>query len=75
MDKLIYIRGESEPTRESAKIEFEFTSDLEIKEFKQLCVRMASALGYQPATIIGAFGEDSLDKDQNDKNQTKLLFD
>ena len=39
MDKLIYIRGKDEPTRESSKIEFEFTEDLDIQEFKTICVR------------------------------------
>ena len=75
MDKLIYIRGKDEPTRESSKIEFEFSEDLDIQEFKTICVRLAGALGYNPKTIKKGFGKDCLDNEKDNKNQTKLLFD
>lgn len=44
--------------REAKKISLEFDDDLTIHEFKTICMRMASALGYTQKTIKSSFGEE-----------------
>ena len=65
-DKLIYYR--SEFSREAKKIEMEIT----IAEFKIVCRRLASSLGYAPESVANEFGRD---KEVGNKKQLKLLFD
>tara|TARA_Y100000590_G_C15456784_1_gene914897 strand:- start:659 stop:883 length:225 start_codon:yes stop_codon:yes gene_type:complete len=74
MDKIIYERN-GDDVKEANKIEFEFTSDLTIDEFKRICVRLAGALGYHNSNIIDTFGEDALESSQKDSKQIKLLLD
>ena len=69
-DKLIYYR--SEFGREANKIEMEIPPNLTIAEFKIVCRRLASSLGYGSDSIVKEFGKD---KEVGDKNQLKLLFD
>ena len=69
-DKLIYLR--SEFSRESKRIEMDIPPNLDIKEFKLICRRLASSLGYAPESITKVFGKD---KEVGDKNQLKLLLD
>ena len=54
-DKLIYERGA--PSSEAQKIEFEVPQDMNVSEFKRICTRLASALGYSPSSIEEAFGQ------------------
>jgi hypothetical protein len=54
MSKFIFITN-SLNTREASKIEFEVPNDLTIFEFKNICIRMASAMGYHHNTILKAF--------------------
>jgi len=69
-DKLIYHR--SEFSREAKKIEMDIPPNLTIEEFKIVCRRLASSLGYAPESISKAFGKD---KEVGDPTQLKLLFD
>jgi hypothetical protein len=55
MDKLIYKRG-TKDTREFQKIEFDIHEDLNITEFKLVCIRLAKALGYSENNIVEIFG-------------------
>jgi hypothetical protein len=65
MAKLIY-NSEEDENREALNIEFTISEDLNIYEFKTICVRMASAMGYHYESIDRAFGsigyESSRDK-------------
>ena len=79
MDKITYerdIEGNSSfPRRETTKIDFEFKSDLNIKEFKRLCVRLAYSLGYGEKSIKKQFGVGELKPDQDMEGFRKLLLD
>lgn len=54
MSKFIFITNPVD-SREASKIEFEVPNDLTIFEFKNMCIRMASAMGYHHNTILKAF--------------------
>lgn len=56
MAKLIYISDNQEIHREASKINFTISEDLDIYEFKIVCQRMASAMGYHSDSIQRAFG-------------------
>ena len=75
MDKITYERDVEGNSRETTKIDFEFESDLTIKEFKRLCVRLAYSLGYGEKGIKKHFGIDELKKDQDIEGFRKLLLD
>ena len=59
MGKLIFRYTDEllEDCREASKIEFNVPDDMDIQEFKVMCVRMASAMGYHPNSIDDAFGD------------------
>lgn len=52
-----------ESAREASEIEFVIPDELNIFEFKTICARMASALGYHEESIKKAFGK--LDETNN----------
>lgn len=54
MAKFIFITDE-EHNRECSKIEFDIPNDLNIWEYKQICERMASAMGFHYNSIKRAF--------------------
>jgi hypothetical protein len=59
MAKLTFKYTDSEFTeglREASEIEFTVPDDMDIHEFKVMCVRLASSLGYQQETINKGFG-------------------
>jgi hypothetical protein len=56
MAKLIFILNE-EHNREASKIEFTVPDDMNIQEYKVMCVRLASSLGYTNNSIKKAFGD------------------
>lgn len=62
MDKLIYLRdvpeylGKDIGEREPVKIEFDVPEDMNIYEFKNCCIRLAQALGYNMTHIKDTFG-------------------
>ena len=55
MAKLIFITEDSE-NREASEIEFKVPNDLDIWEYKRVCMRMAGAMGYTNLSIKKAFG-------------------
>lgn len=57
MAKLIFIT-ENKENREASKIEFEIPNDLDIWEYKRMCMRMAGAMGYASLSIKKAFGHE-----------------
>ena len=58
MGKLIFRYTDKlvETNREAREIEFTVPDDMDIHEFKVMCVRMASAMGYHEKSINQAFG-------------------
>jgi len=73
MDKLVYHRGDN--AVEPQKIDFEFKQDITAYEFRNICVRMAGALGYASENIENAFPKPKDNEHEIDKRQLKLLFD
>lgn len=60
MGKLIFTYTDKEyleVTREASKIELDVPDDMDIYEFKVMCVRLASSMGYQESSINKAFGD------------------
>ena len=55
MAKLIFIIDDEE-NREASKIEFEVPNDMDIWEYKRMCIRMAGAMGYASLSVRKAFG-------------------
>lgn len=71
MDKLIYKSGEDD-NREASIIEFTIFEDINIYEFKTICKRMASAMGYHHKSIERAFG--SIDYETKNKKEFNELI-
>ena len=59
--------------REAKEIELTVPDDMDINEFKVMCVRMASAMGYQEKSIQKGFGD--LVYGEEDVNTLKELLD
>jgi len=60
MAKLIFRYTEKdfiEDNREASEIELTVPDDMDIFEYKTMCVRLASALGYTEKTIEKGFGD------------------
>ena len=60
MGKLIFTYTDNdfiENNREASKIELDVPDDMDINEYKIVCVRMASAIGYGNKSITKAFGD------------------
>lgn len=59
MAKLIFKYTDEilEDCREASEIEFTLKDDININEYKIICVRMASALGFHQNSIQKVFGE------------------
>lgn len=68
MDKITYTRGTY--SREAQKIEFEVPEDLSIQDFKILCKRLASSLGYSYKSIDEIF-----DNKQSPQSTKQILKD
>jgi hypothetical protein len=75
MAKLIFKYTDDllEDCREASEIELNVPDDMNIHEFKVMCVRLASAIGYQDKTIKNSFG-DLVYGDENN-NTIKDLID
>lgn len=56
MAKLEY-HSEEPLNREAKHISFDVPDDMNINEYKIMCVRLASAMGYHPNSIYRAFGQ------------------
>ena len=60
MGKLIFTYTDKDfvkLNREANKIEFDVPDDMDINEYKVVCVRLASALGYSEKSIKKSFGD------------------
>jgi len=75
MGKLIFRYTDEllENNREASEIEFTVPDDMNIHEFKVMCVRMASAMGYTEKSITKGFGD--LIFGDEDVNAIKELLD
>jgi len=74
MGKLIFRYTDElvEEIREAKEIELTVPDDMDINEFKVMCVRMASAMGYQDKSIQKGFGD--LVYGEEDVNTLKELL-
>jgi len=75
MGKLIFRYTDElvETNREAKEIEFTVPDDMDIHEFKVMCVRLASAMGYHENSISKSFGD--LVFGDEDANTLKELLD
>ena len=75
MGKLIFRYTDEllEDNREAREIELTVPDDMDIHEFKVMCVRMASAMGYHENSITKEFGD--LVFGDEDVNTLKELLD
>lgn len=75
MAKFIFITTETD-NREASKIQFNVPEDLDIWEFKRVCMRMAGAMGYTSISIKKAFGkeENPFNKEQEWENFTNVFL-
>lgn len=75
MAKLIFRYTDEllEDCREASEIEFKVPDDMDIHEFKVMCVRLASSLGYYQESIQTAFGD--LVWADEDKDELRELLD
>jgi len=67
MAKLIFIIQEQE-NREASKIEFEVPNDMDVWEYKRMCIRMAGAMGYTSLSVKKAFGQEYLKNVEEELN-------
>ena len=68
MAKFIFIIEEQE-NREASKIEFEVPNDMDVWEYKRMCIRMAGAMGYTSLSVKKAFGQEYLNNVEEELNQ------
>jgi hypothetical protein len=68
MAKLIFIIDEDQ-NREASKIEFEVPNDMDVWEYKRMCIRMAGAMGYTSLSVKKAFGQEYLKNVEEELNQ------
>jgi hypothetical protein len=68
MAKFIFIIDEEE-NREASKIEFEVPNDMDVWEYKRMCIRMAGAMGYASLSVKKAFGQEYLNNVEEELNQ------
>jgi hypothetical protein len=68
MAKLIFIIEEDQ-NREASKIEFEVPNDMDVWEYKRMCIRMAGAMGYASLSVRKAFGKEYLNNVEEELNQ------
>ena len=67
MAKLIFIIEEDQ-NREASKIEFEVPNDMDVWEYKRMCIRMAGAMGYASLSVKKAFGQEYLKNVEEELN-------
>tara|TARA_B110000093_G_scaffold163587_1_gene186584 strand:+ start:734 stop:985 length:252 start_codon:yes stop_codon:yes gene_type:complete len=64
--------SESSQIREAKNITFDVPDDMNIHEYKIMCVRLAHAMGYQNNSINSAFGELEYET-ESDKDFKKFI--
>ena len=67
MAKFIFIIDEDQ-NREASKIEFEVPNDMDVWEYKRMCIRMAGAMGYASLSVKKAFGQEYLNNVEEELN-------
>ena len=67
MAKFIFIIDGVEH-REASKIEFEVPNDMDVWEYKRMCIRMAGAMGYASLSVKKAFGQEYLKNVEQELN-------
>jgi hypothetical protein len=75
MGKLIFRYTDKEyieVNREASEIELTVPDDMNIHEFKVICVRLASSMGFSDKSIVKSFG-DLIYGDENVNNIKELL--
>jgi hypothetical protein len=80
MAKLIFKYSQEDDVeinvREAKEIQFEVPDDMNINEFKVVCIRMAAAMGYHHKSITKAFGaEESFNSEEGLKQLLNELND
>ncbi len=74
MAKFIFIIDEEE-NREASKIEFEVPNDMDVWEYKRMCIRMAGAMGYTSLSVKKAFGQEfKTEQDIDIMNKLKSIY-
>jgi hypothetical protein len=68
MARFIFIIEEDQ-NREASKIEFEVPNDMDVWEYKRMCIRMAGAMGYASLSVRKAFGKEYLNNVEEELNQ------
>lgn len=68
MAKFIFIIDE-DTNREASKIEFDVPNDMDVWEYKRMCIRMAGAMGYASLSVRKAFGQEYTDTLQMELNE------
>ncbi len=68
MAKFIFIVDEAD-NREASKIEFEVPNDMDVWEYKRMCIRMAGAMGYTSLSVKKAFGQEYLKNVEEELNK------
>ena len=72
MGKLIFT-NDSEYNREASNIELTLPDDMDIFEYRIMCIRMASAMGYGETSIKRAFGEEELTQTESELRFKEFL--
>lgn len=63
---------QSNDNREATKVQMDLPLDLDIKEFKRMCRRLAYSIGYTDQSIKNTFGQDESEDEFIEK--TKFLL-
>lgn len=72
MAKLIF-NIDNNNFREASNIELTVPDDMDIWEYKIMCIRMASAMGYTESTIKRAFGEEEINYTESELRFREFL--
>lgn len=72
MAKLIFTT-DTEHNREASKIEFTIPEEMDIFEYRIMCIRMAAAMGYGETSIKRAFGEEELSQTESELRFKEFL--
>jgi hypothetical protein len=72
MAKLIF-NIDNDNFREASNIELVVPDDMDIWEYKIMCIRLASAMGYTESTIKRAFGEEEYNHTEDELRFREFL--
>ena len=72
MGKLIF-NIDNNNFREASNIELTVPDDMDIFEYRIMCIRLASAMGYTESSIKRAFGEEELTQTESELRFKEFL--